>query len=108
MLPKIKKMSIFIKMTAVEPVTSCPHAEEFIFLPTTQVKERIEVILSSSTQKCTSCENAKENWVCLKCHDVYCGRFVSIINIFKIPNSSFRILFVVLTQLYKQTHVGSC
>ena len=27
--------------------------------------------------KCAECDNCEENWLCLKCHTVHCGRFAS-------------------------------
>ena len=31
----------------------------------------------SDDNKCVDCDNAEENWLCLSCHTVHCGRFAS-------------------------------
>ncbi|KAL5109810.1 Histone deacetylase 6 [Taenia crassiceps] len=54
------------RLFAVEPILWCPHLEQVA----SASQWRPEV-----THPCTRCENRHENWVCLTCYEVYCGRY---------------------------------
>ncbi|VDM24056.1 unnamed protein product [Hydatigera taeniaeformis] len=54
------------RLFAVEPILWCPHLEQV----TSASHWRPEV-----AHPCTRCENRHENWVCLTCYEVYCGRY---------------------------------
>ena len=56
------------EMFAVQPLPWCPHLEEVTPLPARGL---------DITQPCIICEDTSENWVCLTCYDVMCGRFVN-------------------------------
>jgi len=49
--------------------TDCPHLTSLRELPTPPPLSR--------GQPCRDCSNTKENWLCLTCHSVYCGRFAN-------------------------------
>ncbi|XP_028669144.2 histone deacetylase 6 isoform X1 [Erpetoichthys calabaricus] len=53
---------------AVEPLTWCPHLREINPLPS----KGLNVF-----QTCLDCETRMENWVCLVCYQVHCGRHVN-------------------------------
>ncbi|EUB57988.1 Histone deacetylase 6 [Echinococcus granulosus] len=54
------------RLFAVEPILWCPHLGQV----TSASQWRPEV-----THPCTRCESRHENWVCLTCYEVYCGRY---------------------------------
>ncbi|RZF39849.1 hypothetical protein LSTR_LSTR000497 [Laodelphax striatellus] len=56
------------QMFAVVPLPSCPHLPEVRPVPS----EGINV-----NAACTDCTSAQENWTCLICYRVFCGRFVN-------------------------------
>ncbi|KAM5145734.1 protein deacetylase HDAC6 [Mantella aurantiaca] len=56
------------EMFPVTPLPWCPHLESVCALP----PSGLEV-----TQPCAACGTDIENWVCLTCHVVLCGRYVS-------------------------------
>lgn len=55
-------------MYAVYPLNNCPHLSSL----------QPELFDSIDTTKCcTECQSENENWICLGCSQVYCGRFVN-------------------------------
>lgn len=58
------------KMFAVYPKTDCPHLAE---LPSAeQQPQRID-----TKQLCSVCSTNRENWWCLHCNEICCGRYVN-------------------------------
>ncbi|KAI3409969.1 Histone deacetylase 6 [Globodera pallida] len=55
------------KLFAVVPLLSCPHIDQISAVP----EKGLDV-----QSKCGQCPNTGENWVCLKCYEVNCSRFV--------------------------------
>uniref|UniRef100_A0A8C9KJ01 UBP-type domain-containing protein n=1 Tax=Panthera tigris altaica TaxID=74533 RepID=A0A8C9KJ01_PANTA len=53
---------------AVTPLPWCPHLVAVCPIP----ESGLDV-----TQPCQDCGTLQENWVCLSCYQVYCGRYVS-------------------------------
>eukprot|EP01004_Peranema_trichophorum_P002863 NODE_1890_length_1766_cov_42.093122_g1607_i0.p1 GENE.NODE_1890_length_1766_cov_42.093122_g1607_i0~~NODE_1890_length_1766_cov_42.093122_g1607_i0.p1 ORF type:complete len:530 (-),score=67.80 NODE_1890_length_1766_cov_42.093122_g1607_i0:123-1712(-) len=55
---------------AVEPKTDCPH-----------VNENTQPLVTKNWKEvdtgCGECGNMSENWICLQCHKVFCGRDVN-------------------------------
>jgi len=45
----------------------CPHVKDNVV--------KLEKPLIPLDSKCGKCDNTKENWICLQCHKVLCGRF---------------------------------
>ncbi|XP_063863444.1 histone deacetylase 6-like isoform X3 [Scylla paramamosain] len=56
------------ELYAVVPVSWCPHLEEVQPVP--------DGTLSTSSA-CEECHDTSENWCCLTCYKVLCGRFVA-------------------------------
>jgi len=48
-------------------LSSCPHVKGNVV--------KLEKPLIPLDSKCCQCDNVKENWICLQCHKVLCGRF---------------------------------
>ncbi|KAK8746020.1 hypothetical protein OTU49_017225, partial [Cherax quadricarinatus] len=55
------------QMFAVVPRTWCPHLEEINRVPSSGL---------NTANPCEECQDSSENWVCLTCYKVLCGRFV--------------------------------
>lgn len=53
---------------AVTPLSWCPHLEAVCPVP----EEGLDV-----TQPCEDCGTHQENWLCLSCYQVYCGRYIN-------------------------------
>uniref|UniRef100_A0A8C4MUA6 Protein deacetylase HDAC6 n=1 Tax=Equus asinus asinus TaxID=83772 RepID=A0A8C4MUA6_EQUAS len=53
---------------AVTPLPWCPHLVAVSPIPDTGL---------DVTQPCQDCGALQENWVCLSCHQVYCGRYIN-------------------------------
>ncbi|KAM4662765.1 protein deacetylase HDAC6 isoform 2-T3 [Discoglossus pictus] len=53
---------------AVTPLSWCPHLESVQVAPPCGL---------DVTQPCAECSSQQENWVCLTCYQVLCGRYVS-------------------------------
>ncbi|ELK03432.1 histone deacetylase 6 [Pteropus alecto] len=53
---------------AVTPLPWCPHLVAVCPIP----EAGLDV-----TQPCQDCGALQENWVCLSCYEVYCGRYIS-------------------------------
>ncbi|XP_060039621.1 histone deacetylase 6 isoform X2 [Erinaceus europaeus] len=53
---------------AVTPLSWCPHLDAVCPVP----EAGLDV-----TRACRACETHQENWVCLSCYKVYCGRYVN-------------------------------
>ncbi|KAG7171304.1 histone deacetylase 6-like [Homarus americanus] len=56
------------EMFAVIPATWCPHLEEVKPVPRNGLK---------TSSPCEECQDPTENWICLTCYKVLCGRFVN-------------------------------
>ncbi|XP_033099763.1 histone deacetylase 6-like [Anneissia japonica] len=56
-----------LQLFAVVPLTWCPHLEAVTPLP----EDGLHV-----DEPCLECGDRKENWVCLECYKVLCGRYV--------------------------------
>ncbi|XP_032186465.1 histone deacetylase 6 isoform X3 [Mustela erminea] len=56
-----------VVLYAVTPLPWCPHLEAVRPVP----ESGLDV-----TQPCWDCGTLQENWVCLSCYQVYCGRYV--------------------------------
>ncbi|KAK4306266.1 hypothetical protein Pmani_021889 [Petrolisthes manimaculis] len=56
------------QLYAVVPATWCPHLEQVQPLPSTGL---------TTSDACHECQDHSENWVCLTCYKVLCGRFVN-------------------------------
>ncbi|GIY38857.1 histone deacetylase 6 [Caerostris extrusa] len=52
----------------VTPLENCPHLELLQPIPNEGLNPRA---------LCLACKDPKENWVCLHCYQVYCGRFIN-------------------------------
>ncbi|GFT75235.1 histone deacetylase 6 [Nephila pilipes] len=52
----------------VTPLEYCPHLELLQPIPNEGLNPRAS---------CQACKDPNENWVCLHCYQVYCGRFVN-------------------------------
>ncbi|VDK57120.1 unnamed protein product [Anisakis simplex] len=57
-----------IALHAVVPLSTCPHLEEVRPLPEDGI---------SAASLCAECASSDENWVCLTCYEVNCGRYVN-------------------------------
>ncbi|CAK6975919.1 histone deacetylase 6 isoform X1 [Scomber scombrus] len=55
-------------MFVVDPLTWCPHLDAVKSLP----PSGIDVF-----QSCQDCGSEAENWICLTCYEVFCGRYVN-------------------------------
>ncbi|XP_043936310.1 histone deacetylase 6 isoform X2 [Protopterus annectens] len=53
---------------AVTPLPWCPHLETVHPVPSSGL---------NVLQTCSDCGTERENWVCLVCYQVYCGRYVN-------------------------------
>ncbi|XP_039279130.1 histone deacetylase 6 [Nilaparvata lugens] len=56
------------QMFAVVPLSSCPHLPEVRPVPSTGIDIHAP---------CSDCTSSNENWTCLICYLVFCGRFVN-------------------------------
>ncbi|XP_062539549.1 histone deacetylase 6 isoform X1 [Armigeres subalbatus] len=57
------------EMFAVVPLRDCPHLKE---LNPDSIPESL-----STNAPCTGCDSAVENWLCLHCFRVQCGRYIN-------------------------------
>lgn len=57
------------EMFAVVPLKTCPHLAEL------RPDEAPSIIDTQSP--CSICQSTQENWICLHCFKVYCGRYVN-------------------------------
>ncbi len=57
-------------MFAVSPIDNCPH------LTNTLREEGYELDTDVRDKPCCVCKDCSENWLCLKCNDLYCSRYV--------------------------------
>lgn len=55
-------------MYAVYPLTNCPHLSDL-------QPDSINHI--NTSERCSDCDSVNENWICLGCARIYCGRFVN-------------------------------
>uniref|UniRef100_T1JHE2 UBP-type domain-containing protein n=1 Tax=Strigamia maritima TaxID=126957 RepID=T1JHE2_STRMM len=72
--PSSSKSSVGIKgqqkqqiVYAVTPMKTCPHLNSVAPVPS----EGFNV-----QSPCKTCSDKNENWLCLSCYEVYCGRFI--------------------------------
>ena len=56
-------------MFAVSPKAWCQHLESLVPLPSDGVLD--------TKALCEVCQTPRENWVCLSCHKVLCGRYIN-------------------------------
>lgn len=56
---------------AVEPKLDCPHINSAAAMAPLR-----ENMVLSVDQPCSMCGTGPENWFCLKCHQVFCSRWV--------------------------------
>lgn len=56
------------KLHAIVPKSDCPHLVEVNDVISTGINVK---------EECIDCKNVGENWICLTCYKVYCGRFVN-------------------------------
>lgn len=77
-------------MYAVVPLKTCPHLSSLRFneAPNRKILQLIffniiQIIIFNfchleikTTTSCQSCESPLENWICLMCYHVYCGRYI--------------------------------
>ncbi|XP_015929609.2 histone deacetylase 6 [Parasteatoda tepidariorum] len=56
------------ELFCVVPLEYCPHLELLQPIPTEGL---------NPFARCYSCNDPNENWVCLHCYQVYCGRFIN-------------------------------
>ena len=59
-------------MYSVCPYKHCPHIISFPLCPLDKFKE----VIDFSSLKCKNCEEKNELWICLKCGESYCGRYI--------------------------------
>ncbi|XP_065072844.1 histone deacetylase 6 isoform X1 [Ochlerotatus camptorhynchus] len=57
------------EMFAVVPLRDCPHLKE---LNPDNLPETI-----STKAPCTGCDSTTENWLCLHCFQIHCGRYIN-------------------------------
>uniref|UniRef100_A0A915PK87 UBP-type domain-containing protein n=1 Tax=Setaria digitata TaxID=48799 RepID=A0A915PK87_9BILA len=57
-------------MHTVVPLPECPHLVEIRELPA----EGVNALVNSS---CSTCHSNVEQWVCLTCYSVNCGRYIA-------------------------------
>ena len=55
-------------MFAVNPLRWCEHLETIVPFPTDDIDTKAV---------CETCQTTREDWVCLTCHHVYCGRYIN-------------------------------
>ncbi len=55
---------------SVAPKTDCPH----VLLPQHYARKMEAIDVKA---KCAKCSHTKENWYCLACSQVFCGRYVN-------------------------------
>ena len=55
-------------MFAVSPKAWCQHLESIVPFPSESVDTKA---------LCEVCQTPRENWVCLTCHRVLCGRYIN-------------------------------
>lgn len=55
-------------MYAVTPIAWCEHLSSIVAFPDDKGID--------TSALCETCSTPRENWVCLTCHHVYCGRYI--------------------------------
>ncbi|XP_065902653.1 histone deacetylase 6-like [Dysidea avara] len=68
-LPEQLELSGHTRVFAVQPLSTCPHLEEVQPLPPGGSLD--------AKQPCATCGDSSENWICLVCYQVFCGRYVN-------------------------------
>ena len=54
-------------MFAIVPLKACPHLHLVQRVPETGIDPNMP---------CVDCGSQKENWICLICYEVFCGRYI--------------------------------
>ncbi|KAK6627559.1 hypothetical protein RUM44_010037 [Polyplax serrata] len=67
------------EMFAVVPLPGCPHLVQVQAVPPSGI---------DVNTPCATCESIQENWICLICYSVFCGRYVSQHMVFHNEESS--------------------
>ena len=55
-------------MFAVTPLAWCEHLSSIVPFPSENI---------DTSSLCETCSTPCENWVCLTCHHIYCGRYIN-------------------------------
>lgn len=53
---------------AVIPKTNCPHLQDHL--------SSIPDFKINVLNPCKLCQNEEENWICLKCFEIHCSRYI--------------------------------
>ncbi|XP_049780819.1 histone deacetylase 6 isoform X2 [Schistocerca cancellata] len=62
------QMLVAGEMFAVVPLPGCPHLDRVREVPPCGI---------NCTLPCLECGSTRENWICLECYTVHCGRYVN-------------------------------
>ena len=62
---------------AVEPKRDCPHVLDENSVTTTSGESLHQMCKNVCTRSCGNCSEKSENWMCLKCGDVFCSRYIN-------------------------------
>jgi len=57
-----------LKQFIIEPLESCPHLENCT------MPEKLPELPGIDDVKCQSCKYDNQNWICVSCHYILCGR----------------------------------
>jgi len=57
-----------LKQFIIEPLQTCSHLEHCI------VPEKLPELPGIDDVKCQNCKYDKQNWICMSCHYILCGR----------------------------------
>uniref|UniRef100_A0A673ABZ7 Protein deacetylase HDAC6 n=1 Tax=Sphaeramia orbicularis TaxID=375764 RepID=A0A673ABZ7_9TELE len=66
--PQVRKGEMKDTMYVVDPLPWCPHLDSVKPLPSSG----IDIFLP-----CQDCGSEAENWICLTCYQVFCGRYIN-------------------------------
>lgn len=72
----------------VNPILNCSHIENSVKSTIDEFRSTIGIIAfiyyrliinnkANSINKCNDCNEIVENWICLGCNKLYCGRYVN-------------------------------
>ena len=56
---------------AVDPKRDCPHLDDHL------VADAALYMIKNIDDPCLQCAHCQENWICLKCQDIFCSRYVN-------------------------------
>jgi hypothetical protein len=65
----------FDKGGAIVPKLDCPHLEACALSNKANVLNKLSSLPLGLVTPCKDCGDDKENWICLKCSDVFCSRY---------------------------------